>query len=231
MKTPQIKGENRGARWGGLTLVGVAVAGALAGCAQLSARTAPATSAQVVMAEPKPGPGEEEATISGGCFWSMEAMFSRLKGVKDVEPGYTGGKTTNPTYEDVCTETTGHAETIDIIYDPKVITYAQIMKVFYGVHDPTTLNRQGDDEGTSYRSAVWYHSPEQKAETEAAIRTYEQTHPGSHVVTEVAPFTKFWVAEAYHHHYFANNPDQGYCQAVVAPKVAKFKAHFPELLK
>jgi len=175
--------------------------------------------------------GQEEATLSGGCFWAMEAMFSRIKGVQSVNPGYAGGKTKNPSYEAVCTETTGHAETIDVIYDPKVISYKQLMTVFFDVHDPTTLNRQGDDEGTSYRSMVFYHNAEQKAETEQAIDTWQAAHPGEKVVTQVVPFDKFYVAEGYHHHYFEQNPDQPYCQAVVAPKVEKFKAHFATLLK
>ena len=176
-------------------------------------------------------PGDEEATVSGGCFWAMEAMFSRLKGVESVDPGYAGGKTKNPSYEEVCSETTGHAETIDVIYDPKVISYRQLMTVFFNVHDPTTPDRQGDDEGASYRSMVFYHNAAQKAQTEDAIDVWEKAHRGSKVVTQVVPFDKFYVAEGYHHHYFEKHPYEPYCVAVVAPKVAKFKEHFATLLK
>jgi peptide-methionine (S)-S-oxide reductase len=214
--------------WSTVSIAGVVGAGILAGCAAKLAATGQHSGMQ---AAPKPGPGQQEATLSGGCFWAMEAMFSRLKGVEDVEPGYSGGRTANPSYEEVCSGLTGHAETIDVIFDPKVISYNQLMTVFFSIHDPTTLNRQGDDEGTNYRSIVFYHDASQKAAAENAIHAYEQSHPGSHVVTEVTPFKTFYVAEAYHHHYFAQHPDEPYCQAVVAPKVAKFETHFKPLLK
>jgi peptide-methionine (S)-S-oxide reductase len=209
-------------------LSAVTIAGVLAACAAQLAATGERSAAQTA---PVPKPGQQEATLSGGCFWAMEAMFSRLKGVEDVEPGYSGGHTANPSYEEVCSGLTGHAETIDVIFDPKVISYNQLMTVFFSVHDPTTPNRQGDDEGTNYRSIVFYHDASQKAAAQNAIHAYEQSNPGSHVVTQVVPFQKFYVAEAYHHHYFARHPDEPYCATVVAPKVAEFEERFKPLLK
>jgi len=174
----------------------------------------------------------ETATLAAGCFWCVEAVFDDLKGVEDVISGYSGGHTENPTYREVCSETTGHAEVIQIKFDPEVITYADILRVFFAVHDPTTLNRQGNDIGTSYRSAVFYHTPEQKQAAEEVIK--EVTEAGIYdnpIVTEVAPFDKFYPAEDYHQEYFSNNPNQPYCAAVVAPKVAKFRKQFVSRLK
>ncbi len=174
----------------------------------------------------------ETATLAAGCFWCVEAVFDDLRGVQDVVSGYSGGHIENPTYQQVCSETTGHAEVIQIKFDPEVLSYADLLRVFFTVHDPTTLNRQGGDVGTSYRSAIFYHDPIQK-ETAAKIIS-EITAEGLYsdpIVTEVTAFDKFWPAEDYHQEYFANNPDQPYCAAVVAPKVAKFRKKFVDRLK
>lgn len=174
----------------------------------------------------------ETATLAAGCFWCVEAVFDDLQGVSDVVSGYSGGHTENPTYKEVCSETTGHAEVVQIKFDPQVISYADILRVFFSVHDPTTLNRQGNDIGTSYRSAIFYHSDEQKKAAEEVIK--EVTAAGIYdnpIVTEVTEFTKFYPAEDYHQEYFANNPNQPYCAAVVAPKVAKFRKNYVDRLK
>ena len=174
----------------------------------------------------------ETATLAAGCFWCVEAVFDDLQGVEDVVSGYSGGHKDNPTYQEVCSETTGHAEVAQIRFDPEVLFYADLLRVFFSVHDPTTLNRQGNDIGTSYRSAIFYHSPEQKATAEEIIK--EITAEGIYdnpIVTEVSAFDKFWPAENYHQEYFANNPNQPYCAAVVAPKVAKFRKKFADRLK
>jgi peptide-methionine (S)-S-oxide reductase len=174
----------------------------------------------------------ETATLAAGCFWCVEAVFDDLKGVEDVVSGYSGGHTENPTYREVCSETTGHAEVIQINFDPEQISYADILRVFFAVHDPTTLNRQGNDIGTSYRSAIFYHSPEQKQTAEEIIKEVTEAEIYDNpIVTEVAPFDKFYPAEDYHQEYFANNPNQPYCAAVVAPKVAKFRKQFVSRLK
>jgi peptide-methionine (S)-S-oxide reductase len=174
----------------------------------------------------------ETATLGAGCFWCVEAVFDDLKGVTDVVSGYSGGHTENPTYREVCSETTGHAEVTQITFDPAEISFADILRVFFAVHDPTTLNRQGNDIGSSYRSAIFYHSPEQKQTAEEIIK--EVTEAGiydNRIVTEVTAFDKFYPAEDYHQEYFANNPTQPYCAAVVAPKVAKFRKQFIGRLK
>jgi len=174
----------------------------------------------------------ETATLAAGCFWCVEAVFDDLRGVGDVVSGYSGGHTENPTYREVCSETTGHAEVTRIKFDPGVISFADILRVFFAVHDPTTLNRQGNDIGTSYRSAIFYHSDEQKRTAEEIIK--EVTEAGIYdnpIVTEVTKFDKFYPAEDYHQEYFANNPNQPYCAAVVAPKVAKFRKQFVSRLK
>jgi peptide-methionine (S)-S-oxide reductase len=174
----------------------------------------------------------ELATFAGGCFWCMEAVFDDLNGVIAVESGYTGGHISNPTYRQVCSEVTGHAEAVQISFDPEVISYRDLLNIFFSVHDPTTLNRQGNDVGTSYRSAIFYHKDEQKAVAEDVIRELtEQKLWSDPIVTEVTPFDKFYIAEDYHQEYFANNPDQPYCRVVVAPKVAKFRKHYYERLK
>jgi peptide-methionine (S)-S-oxide reductase len=174
----------------------------------------------------------ETATLAGGCFWCVEAVFADLKGVESVESGYSGGHKENPTYQEVCSETTGHAEVVQVKFDPEVISFREILQVFFATHDPTTLNRQGNDVGTSYRSAIFYHTDEQRRVAEEVIR--EVTEEGVYddpIVTEIAPFDKFYLAENYHQEYFANNPNQPYCAAVVAPKVAKFRQKFASKLK
>jgi peptide-methionine (S)-S-oxide reductase len=174
----------------------------------------------------------ETATLAAGCFWCIEAVFDDLKGVEDVVSGYSGGHTENPTYRQVCEGTTGHAEVAQIKFDPLVISFKDILRVFFSVHDPTTLNRQGADIGTQYRSAVFYHDEDQKRDAEEVIKeiTDEGIYDDS-IVTEVTPFEKFWPAEDYHQEYFANNPNVPYCAAVVAPKVAKFRRKFVDKLK
>ncbi|MCL1690886.1 peptide-methionine (S)-S-oxide reductase [Elizabethkingia anophelis] len=169
------------------------------------------------------------ATIGGGCFWCVESCFNMLKGVDSVISGYSGGHKANPTYEEVCTGDTGHAEVVQIAYDPAVISYKQLMEVFLFLHDPTQLNRQGNDIGTQYRSVVFYNSEEQKKETEEVLKESEakQQWTGKYV-TEVVPFEKFWPAEAYHQGYYKENPNQPYCSAVVGPKIQKFKKYFGE---
>ena len=174
----------------------------------------------------------ETATLAAGCFWCVEAVFDDLRGVEDVVSGYSGGHTENPTYQQVCSETTGHAEVAQIKFDPQEISFKEILQVFFAVHDPTTLNRQGGDVGTSYRSAIFYHDDEQRRIAEEVIG--EVTAEGVYddpIVTEVTAFDKFYPAENYHQEYFANNPNQPYCVAVVAPKVAKFRQKFLTRLK
>ena len=174
----------------------------------------------------------ETATLAAGCFWCVEAIFDDLKGVEDVVSGYSGGHTENPTYKEVCGETTGHAEVVQIRFDPSVLSYKELLQVFFTVHDPTTLNRQGGDIGTSYRSAVFYHSDEQRQIAEETIAEFNaEGIYDNPIVTQVAAFDKFWPAEDYHQEYFANNPNQPYCNAVVAPKVAKFRQKFLSRLK
>lgn len=174
----------------------------------------------------------EVATLAGGCFWCLEAVYDQLKGVSSVESGYAGGKVANPSYQAVCTGTTGHAEVVQIKYDPAVVSFKDLLDVFFTIHDPTTLNRQGNDTGTQYRSAIFYHTPEQKMIAEQKIAEVNQSGIWNKpVVTEVTPLDKFYVAEDYHQEYFENNAYQPYCQVVVAPKVAKFRKHYFERLK
>lgn len=177
-------------------------------------------------------PQLETATLAAGCFWCVEAVFDELKGVEDVVSGYSGGHTANPTYKQVCSETTGHAEAVQIKFDPEVISFADILRVYFTVHDPTTLNRQGNDVGESYRSAIFFHSPQQEETAHEIIKEIEseKLYRGS-VVTEVTEFSNFYAAEDYHQQYFAQNPSQGYCSFVVAPKVAKFRKMYAEQLK
>ena len=175
---------------------------------------------------------ESKATLAGGCFWCVEAVFELLRGVHAVESGYMGGAAPNPTYKDVCTGTTGHAEVVQITFDPAEITFRELLDVFFTTHDPTTLNRQGNDVGTQYRSAVFYHSPEQKADAEAAIAEWNASRNWPDpIVTEVAPASTFYKAEDYHQGYFRDNPYQPYCSFVVGPKVAKARKAFAEKLK
>jgi peptide-methionine (S)-S-oxide reductase len=175
---------------------------------------------------------KEIATLGGGCFWCLEAVFKDLRGVESVVSGYTGGDVANPTYNQVCSGTTGHAEVVQVAFDPQVVSFREILEVFFTIHDPTTLNRQGADAGTQYRSAIFYHSPEQRAVAEQVITelTAEQLWRDP-LVTEVTPLTEFYAAEDYHQDYFENNPYQPYCMAVVAPKVAKFRKKFLDKLK
>ena len=176
--------------------------------------------------------GWEKATFGGGCFWCTEAVFEEVKGVQSVLSGYSGGAMKNPTYEAVCTDTTGHAECVQIIYDPKVCSYATLLDIHMKTHDPTTPNRQGNDVGIQYRSVVFYDGDAQKTATENYIQQLEASgYYGDKIVTEVVPLMTFWPAEIYHQDYFAKNPDQPYCVAVVGKKVAKFEKLFPELVK
>ncbi|MFM8980319.1 MAG: peptide-methionine (S)-S-oxide reductase MsrA, partial [Planctomycetia bacterium] len=177
-------------------------------------------------------PAEALATFGGGCFWCTEAVYLRLAGVLGVMPGYAGGEVAHPTYQQVCEGTTGHAEVVQVRYDPRRIEYATLLKVFFKTHDPTTLNRQGYDEGTQYRSIVLFHDAEQERVARAAIARLEaeKAWPDP-IVTQVVAYTTFYAAEDYHRDYFARNPTQGYCRAVVAPKVEKFEHAFAELLK
>lgn len=172
------------------------------------------------------------ATFGSGCFWCSEAIFSRLEGVKGVSPGYSGGEKANPTYNEVTTGQTGHAEVIRIEFDPGLVSYMQLLEVFFKTHDPTTLNRQGADIGTQYRSVIFYHDDEQK---ELALKVSERLGEAGiwddPIVTEVSPLETFYRAEDDHHDYFANNPNQGYCQFVIMPKVKKFEKLFGDLLK
>ncbi len=172
----------------------------------------------------------EVATLGGGCFWCLEAVYQEMKGVLRVESGYAGGHVANPTYKEVCTGTTGHAEVVQITYDPSIVSYADLLEVFFTIHDPTTLNRQGNDVGTQYRSAIFYHDPEQKKIAEAAKKAAAQLWPKP-IVTEIAPLDRFYKAEDYHQNYYRNNPTQPYCIYVVGPKVDKFREKFRNWLK
>lgn len=172
------------------------------------------------------------ATLAGGCFWCLEAVFEQLRGVQEVEPGYTGGALADPGYDEVCSGRTGHAEAVRIRFDEREISYRELLEVFFLVHDPTTLNRQGNDVGTQYRSAIFYHSDAQRRDAEAMIVDLNNKHvwPGS-IVTELRAAPIFYPAEAYHRHYYARHPEQGYCQFVIAPKLAKFHEHFANRAK
>lgn len=174
----------------------------------------------------------ETITLAGGCFWCLEAVYDEVKGVLSVDSGYANGHAPNPTYRAVCNGDTGHAEVVQIKFDPSVITLRDLLNIFFTIHDPTTLNRQGADVGTQYRSGIYYHSEDQKREAEQAIRELEaQKVWDQAIVTEVEPLKDFYIAEDYHQEYFAKNPYQPYCMAVVAPKVGKFRKHFLELWK
>jgi len=173
----------------------------------------------------------EQATLAGGCFWCLEAVFDRLRGVERVVSGYAGGDVPDPSYELVCTGTTGHAEAVQITFHPDEITFRDLLDVFFTVHDPTTLNRQGADVGTQYRSAIYYHSAEQKAVAEQAIADLERSGVWTEIVTELLPLDRFYPAEEYHQDFYRNNPSQSYCRIVIDPKVAKLRATFSERLK
>jgi peptide-methionine (S)-S-oxide reductase len=177
------------------------------------------------------GGRRDVATLAGGCFWCLDAVFRDLRGVEKVESGYSGGTTVNPSYDQVCSGRTGHAEVVQVTFDPAVISFRELLGVFFTIHDPTTLNRQGGDVGTQYRSAIFYHSPEQRAIAKEVIRELEaESLWDDPVVTEVTPFTTFYPAESYHQDYFNRNPYQPYCAAVIAPKVAKFRSKYLERL-
>ena len=175
----------------------------------------------------------EVATLGGGCFWCLDAAFRQLEGVENVESGYAGGHVVNPTYHDVCTGTTGHAEVAQVTFDPSVISFRDLLGVFFTIHDPTTTDRQGADVGPQYRSIVLYHTPEQRETAEQVIEELNRGHVWDNpIVTQVLPMTIFYPAERYHQDYYANNPTQPYCQIVIAPKVAKVrKAYFDRLVK
>jgi peptide-methionine (S)-S-oxide reductase len=177
-------------------------------------------------------PDSETATLAGGCFWCLEAVYEQLKGVIRVESGYAGGVAPNPTYEQVCTGRTGHAEVVQVTFDPGVITFEELLEVFFTIHDPTTLNRQGADVGTQYRSAIFYHDEGQRAGAESVIGRIEAAGIWDNpIVTEVAPLEAFYKAEAYHQEYYRRNQGQSYCQVVIAPKVAKFRRQYMEKLR
>jgi peptide-methionine (S)-S-oxide reductase len=176
--------------------------------------------------------GLELATLGGGCFWCLEAVFEQLQGVEKVVSGYAGGTVASPTYEQVCAGTTGHAEVVQLTFDPDVIAFKELLEVFFTIHDPTTLNRQGADVGTQYRSAIFYHSAGQKATAEQVIAEIDAAGIwGAPIVTEVAPLDTFYRAEDYHQEYYRRNPGQGYCRVVIAPKVAKFRQRYLDRLK
>ena len=177
-------------------------------------------------------PQREVATLAGGCFWCLEAAFQDLKGVERVQSGYAGGRVANPSYEQVCTGTTGHAEVVQITFDPQVVSFDDLLHVFFTIHDPTTPNRQGVDVGTQYRSAIFYHTPDQKAAAERVIAELQREHVWDDpIVTELKSLEAFYPAEEYHRDYYRRNPNQGYCSAVIAPKVAKVRKLFLDKLK
>jgi peptide-methionine (S)-S-oxide reductase len=177
-------------------------------------------------------PQQETATLGGGCFWCVEAVYSEAAGVISAVSGYMGGRSPHPSYEEVCSGTTGHVEVVEVTYDPAIIGYRDVLEIFFATHDPTTLNRQGNDSGTQYRSVIFYHSPEQRAIAEEVIRelTAEKAFADP-IVTAVEPAAEFWPAEDYHQQYFENHPYQPYCAFVVSPKVKKFRKKFAERIK
>ncbi len=177
-------------------------------------------------------PARELATLAGGCFWCLEAVFEQLEGVTSVQSGYSGGRVPNPSYEQVCTGITGHAEVVQVEFDPAVITFREILEIFFTIHDPTTRDRQGTDVGTQYRSAIFYHSPDQKSVAEEVIAELDGEGVfGDPIVTEVAALEAFYPAEDYHNEYYRRNSSQPYCQAVISPKVAKLREKYRDRLK
>lgn len=174
----------------------------------------------------------ESATLGGGCFWCLEAVYERVEGVTGVRSGYAGGDKPEPTYQEVCSGTTGHAEVVEVRFDPDVISYREILEIFFAIHDPTTVDRQGADVGSQYRSAIFHHSDAQRETAEELVRELEADDVfGAPIVTEIAPLDTFWPGEDYHQEYFRRNPHQPYCQVVVAPKVAKFRQRFAHRLR
>jgi peptide-methionine (S)-S-oxide reductase len=172
----------------------------------------------------------EIATLGGGCFWCTEAVFQQMKGVQSVESGYTGGQVPNPTYEQVCEGTTGHAEVVRVVFDPAVVSFRELLEVFFTIHDPTTLNRQGNDVGTQYRSVIYYQTSQQQEVAKQVISEMANVWDAP-IVTELSPAETFYKAESYHQNYFRQNPMQGYCAFIVAPKVAKFRQTFSDRIK
>jgi len=176
--------------------------------------------------------GAEVAALAGGCFWCLEAIFREVDGVEEAVSGYTGGATVDPTYQEVCSNTTGHAEAVQVTFNPSKISYREILQIFFSVHDPTTLNRQGEDVGTQYRSAIFYHNDRQRAIAEALVRELNEAHLWDKpIVTQVVPLGKFYVAEDSHREYFSRHPEQSYCQAVISPKISKFRKQWTERLR
>ena len=177
-------------------------------------------------------PTREVATLASGCFWCTEAVFNELKGVEKVESGYSGGTIPNPSYQQVCTGTTGHAETVQVTFDPSVISFKDILHIYFTTHDPTTRDRQGADVGTQYRSAIFYHSADQRSTTEQVIKEINASKAWKNpIVTEVSPFKTFYKAEEYHQNFYQNNADYGYCQVVIDPKIAKLRKQYQDKLK
>jgi peptide-methionine (S)-S-oxide reductase len=174
----------------------------------------------------------EVATIAGGCFWCLEAIFKEVEGIENVIPGYTGGSTVNPTYQEVCTGSTGHAEAVQVTFNPVKISYQEILQIFFSIHDPTTSNQQGDDVGTQYRSAIFYHNEQQKATAEKLIAELNKARLWKKsIVTQIAPLNKFYHAEDYHREYFSRHPELAYCKAVILPKVVQFRKQWAKRLK
>ncbi len=177
-------------------------------------------------------PSTETVTLGGGCFWCLEAVFEQLEGVHSVQSGYSGGARPNPTYEQICSGATGHAEVVQVVFDPSVTSYREVLQIFFSIHDPTTLNRQGNDVGTQYRSVIFHHSDEQREMAQTVIEELDQAKVlDNPVVTELTALENFYPAEDYHNEYFRQNPSQPYCQFVVSPKVAKFRAQYFDKLK
>lgn len=177
---------------------------------------------------------EEEkdiATLGGGCFWCLEAIYDDVQGIEEVESGYAGGNTENPTYEEVCTGRSGHAEVVQVHFKTDIISYGEILEIFFNIHDPTQLNRQGNDVGTQYRSVIFYHSYEQKEKAEEMIALLQKVYKNNPIVTEIVPFKAFYRAEDYHQNYYQNNPTQPYCNFIIAPKISKFRQEFDFKLK
>ncbi len=203
--------------------------------AMIWCQTLAATQPVTVQDKTSPQPTEQKsmkATFGGGCFWCVEAIFDNLKGVQSVDSGYAGGSTPDPTYQEVCSGESGHAEVVQITYDPKVVTYEKLLEVFFKTHDPTTLNSQGADHGTQYRSSVFYHDDEQRATAERIKKALDESGAFKNpIVTEIVPATTFFPAEDYHQDYFRNNPNAGYCQFAIRPKLDKFKKVFADSLK
>jgi peptide-methionine (S)-S-oxide reductase len=219
-------------------LVAIAVVGAslvalvFAGSPDMPKPTDPNSSAHSADSQPTDSTKLETATFASGCFWCSEAVFQQLRGVKSVVSGYSGGFVANPTYEQVCSGTTGYAESIQVTFDPAVIPFTDLLQVFWQTHDPTTLNRQGNDVGTQYRSAIFYHNEAQEKQAEEYKRQLDSSKTfKAPIVTEITPFTNFIPAENYHQDYYQQNPNQGYCQYVIRPKVEKFRKQFANLLQ